>query len=128
MQGGNHDQINGRETGWLKIAFLVIAWLIIASLIRDVWQIRMGFNRIIESEKRLVAEEAKNNDLKQKLKLVKTEEYQEKLIREKLNMQKEGEVLVVIPKKEVWKPETEVGEVRETTEANWEKWWNLVKW
>ena len=125
MQVGNRNPMVRREKGWLRALIMVISWLIIVSLARDVWQIRIGFGRISESQKRLMAEEAKNSSLKQKLELVATEEYKEKLIREKLNMQKAGEVLVVMPKR------TDMGVKIQTLEnngeQNWEKWWKLLR-
>lgn len=125
MQVGNRKGIDRHEMGWLKAIILVIAWLIIISLARDVWQIRVGFGRISESQERLLAEEAKNESLKQKMDLVVTEEFREKLIREKLNMQKTGEVLVVMPKRTGLDIKVRSEEV--TPEHNWEKWWKLLR-
>ena len=124
MQAGNQRFMVRHENGWLKAVALVIAWLIIISLARDVWRIRKGFGRITESEKRLEAEETRNLELKQKMELVQTGEFREKLIREKLNMQKEGEVVVIMPNKDL-------GEVKalgpqEALVSNWNKWWNLI--
>lgn len=126
MQVGNRKTGNTKEKGWYKALVLVIGWLLIFSLARDVWQTRVGFRRIIEAKRRLEAEQAKNESLKAKLELVLTEEYKEKIIREKLNMQKEGEVLAVLPKTDKSKQVPGMVET-ETKEANWEKWWNLIK-
>ncbi len=100
----------------------MVAWLLILSLSRDVWQIRLGFNRILEATRRLEVEQAKNDALKAKLNLVMTDDFREKIIREKLNMQKEGEILAVMPEKAL------IREVAERTSPvpNWRKWWNLV--
>ena len=125
MQVANRGNGDRHEIGWLKAVILVIAWLIIISLAKDVWQIRTGFNRITESERRLVAEEARQSNLKQKLELVQTQPYIEKLIREKLNMQKVGEVIVVMPKKGSLRTVDEVEPG--LPEHNWEKWWKLLR-
>ena len=53
-----------------------------------------------------------------------TDEYREKLIREKLNMQKEGEVIVVMPKKEAKKDKDMISS---ESQANWQRWWSLIK-
>ena len=125
MQVANRGNGDRHEIGWLKAVILVVAWLIIISLAKDVWQIRTGFNRITESERRLVAEEARQSNLKQKLELVQTPAYKEKLIREKLNMQKIGEVIVVMPKNGSL---TTVSETKpDLPEPNWEKWWKLLR-
>jgi len=115
---------NKHEKGWYRALAMVVAWLLIVSLARDVWQIRKGFDRISEANRRLLAEEAKNVALKNKMNLVQTQSFKEELIREKLNMQKEDEVLVVMP---------EIGSIQKpgvNVEAEyvpvWNKWWNLV--
>lgn len=113
------------ENGWLRAIALVVAWLIIVSLARDVWRIKAGFNRITESRLRLEAEEAKNGDLKRKMELVQTSEFREKLIREKLNMQKRGEVMVVMPGKGLG---TALDQPPEQAPVdNWRKWWKLLR-
>lgn len=51
-----------------------------------------------------------------------TDDYKEKIIREKLNMQKEGEVLVVMPDKAFAQEEVRLVKFV----PNWRKWWNLL--
>lgn len=125
MQVASRNGGDRHKSGWLKAVILVIAWLIIISLARDVWRIRTGFNRITESKTRLEVEESRNSNLKEKLSLVMTESYREKLIREKLNMQKIGEVLVVMPKN----GGLGVAQQSQTEESlpSWQKWWNLIR-
>ena len=110
------------EKGWYRIFILVVVWLLIISLSRDVWQIRIGFGRIEEANRRLEAEKTKNEALKEKLGMVMTDDYKEKIIREKLNMQKEGEVLVVMPDKAFAQEEVRLVKFV----PNWRKWWNLL--
>lgn len=125
MQGGIRRTEKGGKTEWYKLLMLVIGWLLIFSLAKDVWQIREGFNRIKEANQRLEAEKLKNEELKNKLGLILTDEYKEKIIREKLNMQKEGEVVVVMPKKQGQNQATEATNEAELI-SNWEKWWKLL--
>lgn len=126
MQVGIRKTENRQGKGWYKALILVIGWLLIFSLARDIWQIRSGFNRITEANRRLEAEEAKNIALRDKLSLVMTESYKERLIREKLNMQKEGETIVILGAKS--QEQAYPGEDKEKISvANWEKWWNLIK-
>jgi len=117
--------INRFENKWYRTTILIIGWMLIVSLARDVWQIREGFGRIAEADRRLALEEARNISLKEKLQLVVTDEYKEKLIREKLNMQKAGEVLVVMPGKLASEAPI-TSEEGENTLPNWEKWWALI--
>ena len=125
MQAPNRNIGIRHETKWVRGVTLAIAWLIIISLARDVWQVRVGFGRITESEQRLSAEVAKNVSLKGKLGLLATDDYREKLIREKLNMQKEGEIIVVMPNKE--SGSVEKIDLGMSLIPNWVRWWNLVK-
>ncbi len=125
MQVGKRNNSGRHEVAWIRGVILVIAWLIIFSLVQDVWQIRTGFDRITESEKRLAAEEKRHENLVQKLGLVQTKGYKEKQIREKLNMQKEGEVIVVMPKKDGLATKNTI--VGENSLQVWEKWWNLIR-
>lgn len=123
MQVGDRKRENRQENGWLRMAILVAGWLLIGSLAKDVWQLRGGFARISEAEKKLALELEKNANLNLRLEEVSTDEFKEKLIRENLNMQKEGETVVVMPK--TIKNQSEVvTEGKET--RNWEKWWNLI--
>lgn len=125
MQVVNRYSSKGKKD-WIKGVFLIIAWVLIISLARDLWQIKNGFSRIEESKTRLAEEEKKNTELKEKLDMVSTEEYREKIIREQLNMQKIGEVVAVVPKKEDIANTTEE-DSKEKKVENWEKWWGLLK-
>jgi len=118
----NKSTRSKHEKGWYRVLILVIIWLLIISLTRDVWQIRTGFGRIGEANRRLEIEKKKNEDLKEKLGIVMTDDYKEKIIREKLNMQKEGEVLVVMPDKAFAQEEVRLVKFV----PNWRKWWNLL--
>jgi cell division protein FtsB len=110
---------------WMKGIILVIAWILIFSLAKDLWQVKKGYSRIDEAKNRLIEEEAKNQMLKDKLSIVTTEEYKEKIMREQLNMQKIGEVVAVLPKNDILG--TTGQKVEEKTMENWEKWWSLLK-
>lgn len=113
------------KKGWFRAIILVIAWILIFSLVRDLNQVKKGFGRIEETEKRLEEEKTKNLLLQDKLRLVATDEYRERMIREQLNMQKMGEVVVVLPSRESILPDEERGE--ELPKKNWQKWWALLK-
>ncbi|HOX96525.1 MAG TPA: hypothetical protein PLI45_04055 [Candidatus Woesebacteria bacterium] len=104
----------------------MIAWVVIISLVKDLWQIKKGFVRVEESKQRLAEVEGENRELKNKLEMVTTEEYQEYLIREQLNMHKTGEVIAVLPKGKM-AGDTVATESGEPKTKNWEKWWSLLK-
>jgi len=124
MQPQIRSNQNLNKKDWIKGIILIIAWILIFSLIKDLWQVKKGFSRIEEAKNRLKTEEVKNQMLKDKLKIVMTEEYKEKMIREQLNMQKIGEVVAVLPKGESFS----IKEMKEEqSEENWEKWWALIR-
>ena len=126
MQVPNRYSIGNSKKGWIRGVILVIAWLLIISLVKDLWQIESGFDRIKESNAKLQEEQKRNQTLKNKLSLVSTDEYKERLIREQLNMQKVGEVVAVLPKVESSTSPNDIKTDVEKTE-NWEKWWALLK-
>lgn len=113
------------KKGWIKATILVVVWLLIFSLAKDFWRLKKGYGRIEEAKVRLAQEEVKNQMLKDKLAVVMTDEYKEKIIREQLNMQKLGEVVAVLPKKDTLTANEEKVEAKEV--KNWEKWWALLK-
>lgn len=117
-----NKKINKKD--WIKGLILIVAWILIFSLAKDLWQIKKGFTRIEDAKNRLSEEMSKNKMLKDKLNEVMTEEFKEKIIREQLNMQKIGEVVAVLPKKELERDEEKIEEIEV---ENWNKWWSLVK-
>ena len=124
MQVGKRGTRNGSENGWIKVLVLVLIWLMILSLSQGVLQLRSGFGRITEAESLLEAEMTKNQALQERLELVQTEGFREKLIREKLNMQKEGEVWVVLPGSISNEPEPNSS--TEIAQPVWAKWLSLL--
>lgn len=125
MQSLNRDNRHKDKKDWIRGIILVIAWILIISLAKDLWQVKRGFSRIEEAKSRLIIEEEKNQMLKDKLEMVMTEEYKEKIIREQLNMQKIDEVVAVLPKGNMLGTK-EAGE-EQKQEENWEKWWAIVR-
>lgn len=125
MQLPNRYTKVNKKKDWAMGIILIVAWMLIFSLAKDLLKVRKGFNRIDEAKARLVEEEQKNTLLKEKLSVVLTDEYKEKLIREQLNMQKIGEVVVVLPKKGRADKINE-GSVNEE-KSNLQKWFSLLK-
>lgn len=63
-----------------------------------------------------------NITLKNKLKDVQSQEYVEKIARDKLNMAKPGESIVILPE-EIQNPKIEV--INKIEIPNWQKWYQL---
>ena len=78
---------------------------------------------IAEHEAVLVKLQEENQQLQKKLADVRSVEYIEHAAREKLNLQKAGEVVVVLPKSQVWDPNEE--NIPEPRLSNWQQWWKL---
>lgn len=125
MQVVNRGNEKVYKKDWIKAIILIIAWMLIFSLAKDLWQLKKGYTRIEEAKARLLEEEVKNQMLKDKLELVMTDEYKEKIIREQLNMQKIGEVVAVLPKGDQLSAKELIAV--EKQQENWEKWWSLLK-
>jgi hypothetical protein len=126
MQVANKYGEGMSKNSWFKAVFLGLVWLLIFSLMRDLWQIKSGFGRITDSQERLIQEEKKNAELKKKYDLVQTDEYKERLIREKLNMQKEGEVLAVLPGLLQKSEGMTNGQKEPENQQNWQKWLDIL--
>jgi len=125
MQVVNRANNKKDKKDWIKGIILIVAWILIFSLAKDLWQLKKGYLRINETKIRLLEEENKNIMLKDKLEMVMTDQYKERIIREQLNMQKVGEVVAVLPKGEYMF--TKEDENTEDSAENWEKWWSLLK-
>ena len=95
---------------------------------RGLWEIKQAYLRMAEARGQLATEEAKRQDLKKKEAMVTNVDYIERVARDNLNMQKEGELVVVIPKTPI-DAKALVGrqETDANSEPNWRKWWKLVR-
>ena len=124
MQGVRIRHEPKDKKSWIRLAFLVLIWLLIWSLFNDFSKVRKGVLRVDESQNRLTQVKEENLELKRKMMAVQTEYYKEKLMRDKLNLQLPGETVVVLPEKDV---EVVSGEAEGETEENWEKWLKIVR-
>lgn len=115
-----------RQSKWLRLGVLLVTWLFIWSLLKGLDRVKKGFERIDQAKTNLEIAQEQNTGLKQKMKDVQTKYYEEKVIRNKLDMQLPGEIVVVLPDSGVTTSENGAGEVKKT-ESNWEKWWNVIK-
>lgn len=93
----------------------------IVNISRSIWSVWQKGSIVSEREAVLSELKQENSELKKKLIEVNTPEFVEKQAREKLNLQKEGEIVVVLPKEEV----AGVSANLEEEPAHWQKWWKL---
>ncbi len=110
---------------WGLIAIFIGLYLLVV-FSKGIVEIRQAYRRISEAETQLKTEEKKRIELLDKKGQVATIDYIEEVARDELNMQKEGERVVVIPKiQKLENPKTQKTEGEE--ELNWRKWWELVR-
>ena len=111
---------------WLRSLALAFGLYLIWTLAKGVVELRTAYGRIDEAKRVLEGEKIKSQDLGNKWAKVQTPEYLEEVARNDLNMQREGETVVLLPTvRKV--DEGEKGLDQEKELKNWEKWWNLVK-
>lgn len=111
------------------IAGIILAVFISSSAVREAYR-----SRKIEKEVEQLRQEAKriqseNEQLAERIAYFETAEFQEKIAKEKLNLQKPDENVVVvkqgIKKEEVAGAETVVAEEQQQDLPNYVKWWNF---
>ena len=114
----------------LAFFVLLISFILIVNLGRDIWRLIKVEERLVQAEKKLEQAKNENQDLKKTKEFYQSDAFLEEQIRNKLQMAKPGEKVVILPEKlqegsRVGKVE-EVEKVDEET-ANWEKWLGLFK-
>ena len=109
------------KTRLIMFFISVFSLIFIINLSRSIYALWQ--KRGIVAERRSVAGQLaqKNQELVQKSQEVESEPFIEKQAREKLNLQREGEVVVVLPKN--------LGVIENTPpppqSPNWQRWWKV---
>jgi cell division protein FtsB len=105
----------------------VLALILISSSVRSVSRIGRAGEKLREVEERIRKLERENKDLEERLENVKSDEYVEQQLRDKLGLAKEGEVVVVLPEEDVIREFAPKMESEEDflPESNWAKWVRL---
>lgn len=122
MQVPNKNYKDIKQKGLVRWLLLVVLWMLILSVYRGFVQTRRGFLRLEETSQRLDAVKKENEGLKAKLEVVNSEEYKVRIVRDKLRMQKQDEVVVVMPtgNTTISRQSEEVGV------PTWSKWLSLL--
>lgn len=105
-----------RLLNWL---FLLILIVLSVNLANSWWRLYQRGDIIKEAEDKLLEVHEKQEELKRNLAKAQSTQFIEKQARDKLNLSKEGETLIILP------PITPVIEITPTITpalANWEKW------
>ncbi len=113
---------------WLRLLALGVGVYLTWTLGKGVLELKLAYKRIDEARQILALEQARGEELKRKRAEIQTPEYLEKVARNDLNMQKEGETVVVMEKTSGEARSRSAGQEQEDVDVpNWERWWSLVK-
>jgi cell division protein FtsB len=110
-----------------KLALIGLALILSLSLARSFARIKSADEKIDEARERVEELKREGEELEIKLEEVKSEEYVEKQLRDKLGLAKEGEIVVVLPDDEIvrkFAPNLEEEE-EALPDPNWRKWIKL---
>lgn len=108
----------------IQIVIIIIGISLIVNLTRDILRLLKTGGRIEQAENRLEETKGENKQLSEKKQYYASEEFIEETARDKLNMARSGETIVVLPPNlaEV------VGRKEKGAQPelpNWQKWWDL---
>ncbi len=109
--------IKSKYASWLLAAVLVLVGLMSGRMYLEKRQVDSEIEKLQSTANEVKRE---NEDLAGLIKYWNTSEFQEKEAREKLNLKKEGEIVVVLPEQR----ETVSGETLESEQPNISKWFN----
>lgn len=105
----------------LSLLILIAGMVAIFSLSRSTYSLLRKGDLFVQKEKELFELRRKNEKLKKILKKVQDPEFIEKEAREKLNMGKKGEVVVVLPEERQQITDNK----KKEDLPNWQKWYKL---
>lgn len=107
--------------------FLILAVILSISLIQNINHVAHSGDKITEAQNRIKELEKEQKELQVNLQIVKSDEFIEKQLREKLGLAKKGELVVVLPNEELVKkfaPKADIEEIS-LPDPNWKKWQKL---
>lgn len=112
---------------YLNYVLIFISILLMVSLVRNIIRINNVNQSIKEEEEKIEKIRQENEELKAKLEILRSDEYKEKQLRDKLGLAKEGELIVVLPDDEILRSLAPKIEEEEEflPDPNWKKWMKL---
>jgi cell division protein FtsB len=108
----------------IKLLVLLLGIYLVVGLSRDLYNLIGKGGRTGEMEKKVEELSLKNLELKEELEYVESEKFVEKEARDRLNMAKEGEVIVVLPE-DLAPPDFQKPQSSNEDLANWQQWLKL---
>lgn len=112
---------------YLNYVLIFISILLMVSLVRNIVRINNVNQSIKEEEEKVEKIRQENEELTARLEILRSDEYKEKQLRDKLGLAKEGELIVVLPDDEVLRSlaPKHVEEQDSLPDPNWKKWAQL---
>lgn len=110
----------------IKIVILVLILVAIYGLGRQIFKALDSQDRLDQAADNLSQLQEENRILQQKFEEVQKQEFVEKIARNKLNLAKPNETLVIIPQTEIDKVLGISDRVEEKKLPNWERWLKLI--
>ncbi|MBI2195934.1 MAG: septum formation initiator family protein [Candidatus Levybacteria bacterium] len=98
---------------------LLVGLYLISSLTKSTYSLWQKTEMVKEAERKRVAQEQRGEELKKQLEFSQTPEFVEKEAREKLNLGKPGETMIILP------PFESTTSASEVALPNWKKWLRL---
>jgi len=105
-----------------EFLLLFLMLVLFVNLINSWMKLKERINLIKETENKVIEEEKFQENLERELAQAESDVYIEKQAREKLNMGKDGEIVVLLPTPVLSPSPTAVPDDRS---ANWQKWMRL---
>ncbi len=112
---------------YFKYVVVILSILLITSLARNVLRIQKAGGGIEKAKERVDKLTQQNQELKVKVEEVRSDEFIERQLRDKLNLAKEDEIVIVLPDDETLRKlaPKHVEEEESLPDPNWKKWVKL---
>ncbi|QHO63061.1 FtsB family cell division protein [Candidatus Chazhemtobacterium aquaticus] len=107
----------------VKVILLMVLVYLSWVLGRSLWDLYQAKDRLVEAEVNLEEVKAEQELLSARLEEVRSDEFKEKEVRDKLTRRLPGETVVLVPEVEL--VERGLREKNEEKRPNWQKWWDL---
>lgn len=109
----------------IRLAIFVIGIGLIINLSQDIWRLLKAGDQLTSAEEKLRELEAEHRALLGKREDYQSEEFIEEEARNKLNMAREGETVVILPPNVRELVGGGQAEIPKEELPNWQKWWRL---
>ena len=121
------EKVKNRLKTYYVYLIILLSVLFIFSVVRSVFRVFEAKQSTGQASEKVEKLKQENEELQRKLAEVKGEAYQEKQLRDKLGLAKEGEIVIVLPDKEILRKIVPV--INEEEDAlpgpSWKKWLKL---